>query len=135
MMVGFVIETIGTAIALWLTSLIYSEISFGKDASPGGILAVAIVVGLANALVKPVLKILSLPLSLLTLGLSGLIVNAVVLLGVAWATAELKINFTVGNYPPTLLDPTTIVAAIVGAVILSVVSLAIGLLPFMKTSR
>jgi putative membrane protein len=135
MMIGFAVQTIGTAIALWLTSLVYSEISFGPDATPGGVLVVAIVVGLANALVKPVLKVLSLPLSIITLGLSGLIVNAVVLLGVAWATQELKVSFTVGNYPPTLLDPNTIVAAVVGAVILSVVSLVIGLLPFIKTSR
>ena len=90
-----------------MTSLVYSEISFGKDASVGAILIVAIVVGLANALVKPVLKILSFPLSLLTLGLSGLVVNAVVLLGVAWATEQLKVKFTVGNFPPTLLDTTT----------------------------
>ena len=134
MMVGFAVQTIGTAIALWVTSLVYSEINFGKDATPAGILVVAIVVGLANALVKPVLKILSLPLSILTLGLSGLIVNAVVLLGVAWATEQLKVNFTVGNFPPTI-DLDSIIAAVVGAVILSVVSLAIGLLPFMKTSR
>jgi putative membrane protein len=134
MMIGFAVQTIGTAIALWVTSLVYSEISFGKDASPAGILVVAIVVGLANALVKPVLKILSLPLSIVTLGLSGLIVNAVVLLGVAWATEQLKVNFTVGNFPPTI-DLDSIIAAVVGAVILSVVSLAIGFLPFMKTSR
>jgi putative membrane protein len=134
MMIGFAVQTIGTAIALWVTSLVYSEISFGKDASPAGILIVAIVVGLANALVKPVLKILSLPLSIVTLGLSGLIVNAIVLLGVAWATEQLKVNFTVGNFPPTI-DLDSIIAAVVGAVILSVVSLAIGFLPFMKTSR
>jgi putative membrane protein len=134
MMIGFAVQTIGTAIALWVTSLVYSEISFGKDASPAGILVVAIVVGLANALVKPVLKILSLPLSIVTLGLSGLIVNAIVLLGVAWATEQLKVNFTVGNFPPTI-DLDSIIAAVVGAVILSVVSLAIGFLPFMKTSR
>jgi len=133
-MIGFAVETIGTGIALWVTSLLYTEISFGKDASIGGVLIVAIVVGLANALIKPILKILSLPLSLLTLGLSALVVNAVVLLGVAWATEQLKVNFTVGNFPPTI-DTTSLGAALIGAVILSLVSLAIGLLPFMKTSR
>lgn len=133
-MIEFAVETIGTGVALWLTSVLYTEISFGPHASIGGILVVAIVIGLANALIKPVLKILSLPLSLLTLGLSGLVVNAVVLLGVAWVTEQLKVNFTVGNFPPTI-DTTTLGAAFIGAVVLSVVSLAIGLLPFMKTSR
>lgn len=134
-MIGFAIETIGTGIALWVTSLLYTEISFGKDASVAAILIVAIIVGLANAVIKPVLKILSFPLSLMTLGLSGLVVNAVVLLGVALATQQLKVAFTVGGFPQTGFSVMAFVAAIVGAVILSVVSLAIGLLPFMKTSR
>jgi putative membrane protein len=135
-MIGFAAQTIGTAIALWLTSLIYAEISFGKDASAGEVLVVAIVVGLANALVKPVLKLLSLPLSMMTLGLSGLLVNAVVLLGVAWVAGELKIPFVVGGFPPVSnFSITTVVAAIVGAAVLSMVSLLIDLLPFVKTSR
>jgi putative membrane protein len=104
-MIEFAVETVGTALALWVTSL-----------------------------VKPVLKILSFPLSMMTLGLSGLLVNGVVLLGVAYVAEKLKIAFVIGHFPPSI-DPTTIAAAVIGAVVLSVVSLAIGLLPFMKTSR
>ena len=133
-MIGFAVETIGTAIALWVTSLVYSDISFGKHPEVLSVLVVAIVVGVANALVKPVLKILSFPLSLMTLGLSGLIVNGVVLLGVAYVADKLKVTFTVGHFPPTI-DTTTVAAAVIGAIVLSVVSLGIGLLPFMKTSR
>ena len=133
-MIGFAVETIGTAVALWVTSLVYSDISFGKHPEIWAVVVVAIVVGLANALVKPVLKILTLPVSLITLGLSGLIVNGVVLLGVAFIAEKLKITFTIGHFPHTI-DTTTIAAAVIGAVVLSVVSLVIGLLPFMKTSR
>lgn len=134
-MIGFAVETVGTAIALWLTSLVYTDISFGKSPVIWHIVVVAIVVGLANALVKPVLKILSFPLSMMTLGLSGLLVNGVVLLGVAWVAEHLKITFTIGGFPGHGLSTTAIAAAVIGAVVLSVVSLAIGLLPFMKTSR
>lgn len=133
-MIGFATETIGTALALWVTTLVYSDISFGKHAEVWSVVVVAVVIGLANALVKPVLKILTLPVSLITLGLSGLIVNGVVLLGVAFIAEKLKITFTVGHFPHTI-DTTTIAAAVIGAVVLSVVSLLIGLLPFMKTSR
>ena len=133
-MIEFAVETVGTALALWVTSLVYSDISFGKHPEIWAVVVVAIVVGLANALVKPVLKILTLPVSLITLGLSGLIVNGVVLLGVAFIAEKLKITFTVGHFPHTI-DTTTIAAAVIGAVVLSVVSLVIGLLPFMKTSR
>jgi len=134
-MIGFAVQTVGTAIALWLTALIYPQISFGPNAGIGGVLVVAIVVGLANALIKPILKILSFPLSLMTLGLSALIVNAVLLLGVAWVTKELKVAFEVGGFPDKGFSVDAIVAAVVGAVILSVVSLLIGRLPFLKTSR
>ncbi len=133
-MIGFAAETIGTAIALWVTTLVYSDISFGPNPEVWAVLVVAIVVGLANALVKPVLKILSFPLSVMTLGLSGLVVNGVVLLGVAYVAEHLKITFIIGHFPHTI-DTTTIAAAVIGAVVLSVVSLVIGLLPFVKTSR
>jgi putative membrane protein len=133
-MIEFAVETVGTALALWVTSLVYSDISFGTHPEVWGVVVVAVVVGLANALVKPVLKILSFPLSVMTLGLSGLVVNGVVLLGVAYVAEKLKITFRVGHFPHTI-DTTTIAAALIGAVVLSVVSLGIGLLPFMKTSR
>lgn len=134
-MIGFAVETVGTALALWLTSLVYSDISFGKHPEIWQVIVVAVVVGLANALVKPVLKILTFPVSMMTLGLSGLVVNGVVLLGVAFIAEKLKITFTVGGFPTHSIDATAIVAAVIGAVVLSVVSLLIGLLPFMKTSR
>jgi len=134
-MIGFAIETIGTAVALWVTSLIYTDISFGKHPEIWSVVVVAVIVGLANALVKPVLKALSFPLSLLTLGLSGLIVNGLVLLGVAWAAEKLKITFTVGGFPTHSIDTTAVAAAVIGAIVLSVVSLLIGLIPVVKTSR
>ena len=134
-MIGFAVETVGTALALWLTSLIYTEISFGKHPEIWSVVVVAVIVGLANALVKPVLKALSFPLSLLTLGLSGLIVNGLVLLGVAWAAEKLMITFTVGGFPTHSIDTTAVAAAVIGAIVLSVVSLLIGLIPVVKTSR
>jgi Predicted membrane protein len=134
-MIGFAVETVGTALALWLTSLIYTDISFGKHPEIWSVVVVAVIVGLANALVKPVLKALSFPLSLLTLGLSGLIVNGLVLLGVAWAAEKLKITFTVGGFPTHSIDTTAVAAAVIGAIVLSVVSLLIGLIPVVKTSR
>jgi len=133
-MIGFVVETVGTALALWLTTLVYTDISFGKNPPIPSVVVVAVVVGLANALVKPVLKILSFPLSMMTLGLSGLLVNGVVLLGVAYIAEKLKITFIIGHFPPKI-DTITIVAAVIGAVVLSLVSFGIEKLPFVKTSR
>jgi putative membrane protein len=134
-MIGFAVETVGTALALWLTTLVYTDISFGKHPEVWHIVLVAVVVGLANALVKPVLKILSFPLSMMTLGLSGLLVNGVVLLGVAWVAGKLALGFTIGGFPGHGLSTTAIAAAVIGAVVLAVVSFGIEKLTFVKTSR
>ena len=134
-MIGFAVETIGTGAGpVADLAALHGDQLRSSTRRVGGILVVAIVIGLANALVKPVLKILSLPFSLMTLGLSGLIVNAVVLLGVAWVTEQLKITSWSGTSRPRSTRRRSS-PPFIGAVVLSVVSLAIGLLPFMKTSR
>jgi putative membrane protein len=133
-MIGFVITVVGTGLALWLTSIIYNGISFGPDTQAGPILIVAAIFGVVNAVIKPVIKLLSLPLSVMTLGLFGLVVNGFLLLLVAWVSDRIDLTFTVGGYPPDFtLD--TIIAAVVGAVILGIVSTVLGWIPFVRTSK
>jgi putative membrane protein len=133
-MIGIIATVIGTGLALWVTSLIYKPISFGANPQITTIIIVAALLGLANSVFKPVIKALSLPLTLLTFGLFGLIVNGLLLLALAFVAGELGLKFTVGGFPPKLgLD--ALIAAIVGGVILSVVSTIIGFLPVLRTSR
>jgi len=74
----------------------------------GGILIVALIFGVINALVKPIVKLLSLPVLILTLGLFTLVINALLL----WLTASLSSNLTVSGFWP----------AFWGAIIISLVS-------------
>ena len=89
---------------------------------------VAVIFGLVNAFVKPAVKLLSLPLNLLTLGLFGLVVNGFLLLLVAWLAGQVGMGFTVGDFPPDVTI-ATIEAALFGGIILSLVSRVIDLLP------
>jgi putative membrane protein len=133
-MIGIAATVIGTGLALWVTSLIYKPISFGAHPEVATVIIVAAILGLANAVFKPVIKALSLPLTLLTFGLFGLIVNGLLLLALAYVAHALKLGFTVGGFPPKLgLD--AFIAAVVGGIILSVVSTVIGFLPVLRTSR
>lgn len=133
-MISIIATVIGTGLALWVTSLIYKEISFGANPQIATVIIVAVILGLANAFFKPVIKMLSLPLTLLTFGLFGLIVNGLLLLALAFVAHELGLKFTVGGFPPKLgLD--ALIAAVVGGVILSIVSTIIGFLPVLRTSR
>jgi putative membrane protein len=85
------------------------------------LLAVALVFALVNSYIKPIVKALSMPIGLLTLGLVGFVINAAMLLLVALASDTLKLGFKLGTFPPTL-NSDAIIGALVAAVIISVVS-------------
>lgn len=63
-------------IALWLIDYMFSGISFTDF---GSLLATGLLLGLLNATVKPLLKLISLPVTFLTLGLFSLVINALVM--------------------------------------------------------
>jgi len=70
--VKFLIHWLVIALALWVTAAILPGVGF---ASTTALAIAAIVLGLVNALVRPVLTILTLPITILTLGLFYLLVN------------------------------------------------------------
>ncbi|WP_041582829.1 phage holin family protein [Xylanimonas cellulosilytica] len=90
---NFVVRVLVTALALWLTSLVIpSHLDVIDDGSKGGtviaVLLVALVFNLVNLVVKPLVKLLSLPLYILTLGLFTLVVNALMLWLTVWITGQ-----------------------------------------------
>ncbi len=104
---GFVLRLLVSALALYLLTRVYGGVSFAPGADVLSVVIAAVVMGIVNALVRPVLLLLSLPVNILTLGLFTLVVNGVVLWLVAAATA---------------LNVSGFGAAIVGAVVLAVIS-------------
>jgi putative membrane protein len=125
---GFVANVIATAVALWVAAQFVSGISIPSSSFakiPADLITfgiVAVVFGVANGLVKPVVKILSLPATLLTLGLAGIVLNAVLFLGAAWVSNQMGGRIQVGDYPPHLLTLATLVAALIGSIVVGVVS-------------
>lgn len=69
-----------TAFALWVASHVFKGLRFG---STGALVVAALLLGLANAVVRPLLVLLTLPLTLITFGLFLLVINALVLMLVA----------------------------------------------------
>lgn len=112
---------LANALALWVAAAILPGIEFGGE---GGQLAltvalVALVFGVLNALVKPLLKLVSLPLIVLTLGLFLVVVNAVMLSLTSWLAGALGLDFTVENF---WWD------AVLGALIISAVGVVTGMI-------
>jgi putative membrane protein len=78
----------------------------------GTLVAVAIIFGLVNAVVKPVVKVLGCAFYILTLGLIAFVVNALLFLLVGWLAAQLRLPFVVDGFW----------AAFFGAIVVGVVS-------------
>ena len=90
---NFVVRVLVTALALWLTSLVIpAHVDIVDNGTKLGtvlaVLVVALVFNLVNLIVKPVIKLLSLPLYILTLGLFTLVVNAFMLWLTTWITGQ-----------------------------------------------
>lgn len=117
-MKNFVVKTIANAgalaVAVWLLDKItLTGDSTGKKAWT--LLLVALVFGLVNWLVKPIVKLLSLPFVILTLGLFTLVVNALMLLLTSWLAGKLDLSFHVEGFW----------TAVLGGLIISIVSWAL----------
>lgn len=89
---AFLARTAATGFALWVATLIVPGLYFNFDgisswwAKVGVVVLVALIFGVVNAFIKPVVQILSIPLYIITLGLIHLIINAFMIEIVAWIT-------------------------------------------------
>lgn len=102
-MMNFLVKTIANAGALAVAVWILPKITLTGDSTGKKVvtlLLVALVFGLVNAVVKPLVQLLTLPLFLLTLGLFTLIVNALMLLLTSWLADVLDLSFQVGASGP-----------------------------------
>ncbi|MEU3553656.1 phage holin family protein [Streptomyces fragilis] len=120
-MMNFLVKTLANAgalaVAVWLIDKISLEGgSTGRKAWT--LILVALIFGLVNLLVKPVVKLLTLPLFILTLGLITLVVNALMLLLTSWIAGELDLSFHVEGFW----------TAVLGGLVISVVSWALDLI-------
>lgn len=127
-MKGILIGIAATAIAFFILVNVLPSSMVAFTGDNVGLVGLAIVFGIVNAFIKPVVKILSFPISMMTLGLVGFVINGGLLLLTAWAAREYaKIDFTVGGFPGHGITADTVVAAIVASVALSIISTIVGL--------
>lgn len=121
-MTNFVVKTLANAAALAVAIWLLAGITLDDHSSSLGrrtltLILVALVFGLVNFIVKPVVKLFSLPLFILTLGLFTLVVNALMLMLTSWLAQQLDLSFHVDGFW----------TALVGGLIISVVSWAVNM--------
>lgn len=135
---SFIVRVIINGLALWVASWILpgldistsatteavakSGVSQGTDAV-GVILAylfIGLIFGLVNAFVRPVISFLSLPITILTLGLFTIVINAAMLYLTSWISSYTPVHFTIDSFFWT---------AVLAAIIVTIISLVADRLP------
>lgn len=107
----FLIQLAVNAAALYVATRVVDGISYSGE--PVGLAAVALVFAVVNSIVKPLVKLLSIPVIFLTLGLFLLVINSLMLLLTSRLSESLGFGFTVSGFG----------AAFVGALVVSIVSI------------
>ncbi|MXY93363.1 MAG: phage holin family protein [Caldilineaceae bacterium SB0670_bin_27] len=113
------LRLVGNAIALYVASTLIDGIQFGAggEVDFGSLLAVTLIFGVVNAIIKPVVKVVTCPAFLVTLGLFTFVVNALMLLLTGWLAGILNVDFQVDGFG----------AAFLGAIVISFVSFLLSL--------
>lgn len=120
---NFILRLVIAAVAVWVAAFFVPGISFAQTDSATTqiitILIVGAIFGVLNAVIRPILFFLSLPLLLLTLGLFTFILNAFMLVMTSWVSGQLGLGFDVDGI---------FWAGIFGSLIISIVSTILSLL-------
>jgi putative membrane protein len=134
-MFSFIVRVLINGLALWIASWILPGLDISTTATTeavaqGGVtqgsdplgvvlayLFIGVIFGLVNALVRPIVSLLSLPITILTLGLFTIIINAAMLYLTSWLSSYTPVHFTIDSFFWT---------AVLAAIIITVVSLVAG---------
>lgn len=112
-----VINAIGVYVAIQIVpQLVFN---FGDDWWKLG--AVALILALVNSYLKPIVKILAFPITLMTLGAVAFVINAAMLLLVALVSDQFSLGFRIDTFPPDL-TADVVIGALLGSVVISLVS-------------
>jgi putative membrane protein len=107
---GFLVRLLVNAAALWVATRLVPGVTYSGDLLP--LLGVALVFGIVNAFIRPVAKLLTLPLIIVTVGLFALVVNGLML----WLTSSLSEALGLGFHVSGFW------AAVFGSLVVSLVS-------------
>ena len=119
---GILIRLAITAVSLWIATLVIDGIRLTADSAAGKagvLLAVAVIFGLVNAILRPIIKTIGCGLYVFTLGLVALVVNGLLFLLTSWIAGKLDLSFHVDDFWPS---------AVLGALLVCVVSWVLNML-------
>jgi putative membrane protein len=119
---GILIRLAIGAVSLWIATLVIPGITLGPTSIPkeiGTLVAVAVIFGIINAILRPIIKTIGCGLYVLTLGLVAVVVNGLLFLLTSWIAGKLELPFHVDSFWP---------AAVLGALLVGIVSWILNML-------
>ena len=119
---GLIIRLLITAFSLWLATVLIDGIELTTDSTTQKVvtlLIVAVIFGVVNAVLRPIIKVVGCGLYVFTLGLIALVVNGLLFLLTSWIAGEFDLPFHVDNFWPS---------AVLGALLVGVVSWVLNML-------
>lgn len=118
---GILIRLVISAVALWISTLVFHGITVGGETvlkKVGTILLIAVIFGVINAILRPIIKMVGCWAYVLTLGLAALVVNGALFMLTSWIAARLQLPFHVDHFWPS---------ALLGALLVSIVTWVLSL--------
>lgn len=126
-MKGFVLSIVATAIAFFLIATFLPAKYIDFTGETVQLVLASLLVGLVNAVIKPIVKALSFPITMMTLGLFSFVINAAMILLVAFIAQNVaKLNLTIGGWPTDGFSIDTVVGAFVVSIALSILTAIVG---------
>jgi putative membrane protein len=119
---GIVIRLAISAVAVWIATLVVPGIRVFAATVPGRIgtiIVVAVIFGVVNTVLRPIIKTVGCAVYILTLGLIALVVNGALFMLTSWIAGKLDLPFHVDHFWPS---------AVVGALLVGVISWLLNLL-------
>jgi putative membrane protein len=125
--IDLLVKVLINAVGVWAAIQVVPQIDFAFGNDWWKLLAVALILALVNSYLKPILKALSFPITLISLGLFSLVLNALLLLLVAFVSDQVSLGFSIGGFPPDF-TADAFIGALLGSIIISIVSTLLGML-------
>ncbi len=113
LVIWLIANTLAVAVAAWIVPGIGFTERGGLAEYWPTLLAVGVILGVVSSFVKPVVKVLSIPFIVLTLGLFLWVINALMLLLTSWLAKQLDLGFVVDDF---------FWSALLGALVISLVN-------------
>ena len=119
---GIIIRLAITAVSLWIATLLISGIQLTTESlggQIGALLAVAVIFGIVNAILRPIIKTIGCAFYVVTLGLIAVVVNGLLLMLTSWIGGQFDLPFHVDDFWPS---------AVLGALLIGIVSWILNML-------